>query len=92
MKRPLLPVAAALLFGTGVMAHAAKPVANPNKIEEYTRLQIFLDNANFGPGKIDGQSGGNHVDRVEQKGHRDSWNERSGFHWSLGESRLHPPG
>ena len=57
MKYPLLPVAAALLFSTGLMVHAAKPGANPKQIEEYTRLQIFLDNANFGPGKIDGHDG-----------------------------------
>ncbi len=57
MKHPLIPVAAALLLGTGLAAHAAKPAANPKKIEEYTRLQIFLDNANFGPGKIDGHDG-----------------------------------
>lgn len=34
------------------------PVALPNYDEETsTRLQIFLDNSNFGPGKIDGQMG-----------------------------------
>ncbi|HEY5814088.1 MAG TPA: L,D-transpeptidase family protein, partial [Terrimicrobiaceae bacterium] len=27
------------------------------QLEEITRLQIFLDNANFGPGKIDGKDG-----------------------------------
>ena len=57
MKYPLLPVAAALLFSTGLAAHAVKPSADLKKIEEYTRLQIFLDNANFGPGKIDGHDG-----------------------------------
>ena len=29
----------------------------PQQMEEFTRLQIFLDNANFGPGKIDGHDG-----------------------------------
>src|ERR1700682_6767454 len=34
------------------------PVALPNYDEETsTRLQIFLDNNDFGPGKIDGQMG-----------------------------------
>src|SRR4051795_13668410 len=34
------------------------PVALPNYNEETaTRLQIFLDNVDFGPGKIDGQMG-----------------------------------
>src|SRR6202051_1024279 len=34
------------------------PVALPNYDEETaTRLQIFLDNSDFGPGKIDGQMG-----------------------------------
>jgi hypothetical protein len=26
-------------------------------MEEATRLQVFLDNSNFGPGKIDGKDG-----------------------------------
>src|SRR5215471_11124615 len=34
------------------------PVALPNYDEETaTRLQIFLDNSDFGPGKIDGKMG-----------------------------------
>ena len=41
-----------------MVASAARP-AKPDhqRMEQNTRLQIFLDNANFGPGKIDGQQG-----------------------------------
>lgn len=35
----------------------AKPKPQPKEAPDYTRLQIFLDNANFGPGKIDGHDG-----------------------------------
>ncbi|MEP6670146.1 MAG: L,D-transpeptidase family protein [Chthoniobacter sp.] len=45
----------ALLFG--LTAEAAAPKPSHQQIEQNTRLQIFLDNANFGPGKIDGQQG-----------------------------------
>src|SRR3954449_9639861 len=39
-------------------AQKVYPVALPNYDEETaTRLQIFLDNADFGPGKIDGKMG-----------------------------------
>src|SRR5256886_2167563 len=39
-------------------APAAIPVALPNYDEETsTKLQIFLDNNDFGPGKIDGRMG-----------------------------------
>ena len=38
--------------------HAAEPEKlGQRQIEQNTRLQIFLDNANFGPGKIDGHDG-----------------------------------
>jgi len=36
--------------------HKAAPQDN-EKLEQQTRLQIFLDQNNFGPGKIDGQDG-----------------------------------
>src|SRR3954470_4270459 len=39
-------------------AQKVYPVALPNYDEETaTRLQIFLDNSDFGPGKIDGKMG-----------------------------------
>jgi lipoprotein-anchoring transpeptidase ErfK/SrfK len=31
--------------------------ASPQQVEQFTRLQIFLDNANFSPGKIDAHDG-----------------------------------
>jgi lipoprotein-anchoring transpeptidase ErfK/SrfK len=52
-----------LFAGSGFAAQKSKPKAPPSskltqqQIEEFTRLQIFLDNANFGPGKIDGHDG-----------------------------------
>jgi lipoprotein-anchoring transpeptidase ErfK/SrfK len=58
----LLSVCVALA-ATGLAASKAKPKGAPSgkpsqqQIEEFTRLQIFLDNANFGPGKIDGHDG-----------------------------------
>ena len=36
---------------------AAKDTRTPTEIEAATRLQIFLDRANFGPGKLDGYYG-----------------------------------
>ncbi len=53
----------ALSAESGFAAQKGKPKAAPStkasqqQIEQYTRLQIFLDNANFGPGKIDGHDG-----------------------------------
>src|ERR1700704_4267825 len=42
----------------GPPAQKVFPVALPNYDEETaTRLQIFLDNSDFGPGKIDGRMG-----------------------------------
>ncbi|HEV7401332.1 MAG TPA: L,D-transpeptidase [Chthoniobacteraceae bacterium] len=62
--RLLLLLTATVCFAlVGTAAPKGKPKAAPSgkasqqQIEEYTRLQIFLDNANFGPGKIDGHDG-----------------------------------
>ncbi len=59
------------------------PVALPNyNEEEATRLQIFLDNADFGPGKIDGRMGEffrkalisyKHAHAMPKTGAVDSW-------------------
>src|SRR3984893_4330102 len=59
------------------------PVALPNYNEETaTRLQIFLDNSDFGPGKIDGKMGEffrkalisyKHAQRVRETGVIDQW-------------------
>src|ERR1041384_8855884 len=59
------------------------PVALPNYDEETaTRLQIFLDNNDFGPGKIDGRMGEffrkalisyKHARRVPETGVVDQW-------------------
>ena len=44
-----------ILIG-GTSGHAGSK-RDRKQIEEATRLQIFLDNSNFGPGKIDGKDG-----------------------------------
>src|SRR3982750_3913126 len=59
------------------------PVALPNYDEETaTRLQIFLDNSDFGPGKIDGRMGEffrkalisyKHAHAMPKTGAVDSW-------------------
>ena len=41
----------------GTSGQAAESGRDRKQIEEATRLQIFLDNSNFGPGKIDGKDG-----------------------------------
>jgi lipoprotein-anchoring transpeptidase ErfK/SrfK len=53
-QTPLFCLILCGLSGTGL---AAKKPRTHQQIEEATRLQIFLDNADFGPGKIDGQGG-----------------------------------
>src|SRR4051812_4148236 len=64
-------------------AQKVYPVALPNYDEETaTRLQIFLDNADFGPGKIDGRMGEffrkalisyKHAHALPKTGAVDSW-------------------
>jgi lipoprotein-anchoring transpeptidase ErfK/SrfK len=64
-------------------AQQVYPVALPNYNEETaTRLQIFLDNADFGPGKIDGRMGEffrkalisyKHAHAMPKTGAVDSW-------------------
>src|SRR6202051_1459194 len=59
------------------------PVALPNYDEETaTRLQIFLDNCDFGPGKIDGRMGEffrkalvsyKHAHQMRETGAVDQW-------------------
>src|SRR5688572_20055732 len=56
MKRPRLAICSILLLIESA-AMAASPKPNKELIETNTRLQIFLDNGNFGPGKIDGRQG-----------------------------------
>ena len=41
----------------GTTAYAEGDRRDRHQIEEATRLQVFLDNSNFGPGKIDGRDG-----------------------------------
>jgi peptidoglycan hydrolase-like protein with peptidoglycan-binding domain len=46
-----------VIFIGRTSGHAAGSKRDHKQIEEATRLQIFLDNSNFGPGKIDGKDG-----------------------------------
>ena len=54
----LLAGAAALAaLATTSLAAEKKKTLSPEQIEAATRLQVFLDRANFGPGKLDGHYG-----------------------------------
>ncbi len=83
---------ALLLLSVSILAFAEEkvtppprvyPVALPNYDEETaTRLQIFLDNSDFGPGKIDGKMGEffrkalisyKHAHAMPKTGAVDSW-------------------
>jgi lipoprotein-anchoring transpeptidase ErfK/SrfK len=46
-----------ILITIGTRAHAEEIKRDRQQMEEATRLQVFLDNSNFGPGKIDGKDG-----------------------------------
>src|SRR5918912_125453 len=64
-------------------AQRVYPVALPNYDEETaTRLQIFLDDCDFGPGKIDGKMGEffrkallsyKHAHKMRETGYVDQW-------------------
>ena len=53
----LLPSLLFLVFSSMVTSAARPAKVDHHQVEQNTRLQIFLDNANFGPGKIDGRQG-----------------------------------
>jgi len=55
--RPHVLLCLFFLFVSGAVSQAATPKPNRQQIEQNTRLQIFLDNSDFGPGKIDGRQG-----------------------------------
>jgi lipoprotein-anchoring transpeptidase ErfK/SrfK len=46
-----------VILVVGTTAYAEGDTRDRQHVEEATRLQIFLDNSNFGPGKIDGRDG-----------------------------------
>ena len=62
MKYPILPLVAALCLASSLRASSPKeqPVQLPPGItrDDVVRLQIYLDEQNFSPGKVDGQYGG----------------------------------
>jgi lipoprotein-anchoring transpeptidase ErfK/SrfK len=55
--KSFLPLLCSWLCFAGLICEGAAPKPDRRQMEQNTRLQIFLDNANFGPGKIDGQQG-----------------------------------
>ncbi len=55
--KPLRLLSLSLLAAPLALSAAEKAKPNPAQIEAQTRLQIFLDRANFGPGKLDGRAG-----------------------------------
>jgi lipoprotein-anchoring transpeptidase ErfK/SrfK len=46
-----------VITSVGTRGYAEEAKRGRQQIEEATKLQIFLDNSNFGPGKIDGRDG-----------------------------------
>src|SRR5436190_9507879 len=46
-----------LLASGGILTAADKPERDAGSVEKAVALQIFLDRANFGPGKVDGRLG-----------------------------------
>ncbi len=53
----LLSLSLSSLDAAKTKGKASEPKSDKAQIEEMTRLEIFLDRANFGPGKIDGKDG-----------------------------------
>lgn len=53
----LIPIASVVLAGCATLAPKGPPSAQLSDQERETRLQIFLDEQSFGPGKIDGELG-----------------------------------
>src|SRR5687767_5541650 len=58
MIRQILPILTGLLVAvSAIAADKKKAAADPAAREQMLRVQIFLDKANFGPGKIDARDG-----------------------------------
>ena len=56
-KKKFLPIALFAVLSPTFAVESGKTERTAAAIEEATRLQVFLDKANFGPGKIDGRGG-----------------------------------